>query len=362
MLRIIDRYVVKTFFRAYVICFLSLVGLYIVIDAISNLDEFAKAAEGFGEVLGHMGRFYLYRLSLFFDMLSGIITVVAAMFTVTWMKRHNEIIPLLSCGVSAYRVVFPVVVAAVLVNVGTVANQELIMPQIADHLRRKADDPYGMQRLQTAPVTDRRGVVLASRGDGDPKLEHVSDFVCIIPTPDKKLSFLTARDAYWRDDGQRKGWFLDGLGPKDYPTQGLANVHVWGRGQAFVETEKGFRQMTRVKRWYQFLSSSELWSNLQDPSTPRRRHMMVAFHMRITKPLMNIILVFLGLPFVLNRYDSNAVISLGICVVLCALFFMTVILCQALGNAGDLSPTLAAWLPVIVFFVIAIGVFDTVKT
>ena len=45
-MRILDRQRYWAFFKAYVICYVSLVGLYIVIDAFSNLDEFTKRAEG----------------------------------------------------------------------------------------------------------------------------------------------------------------------------------------------------------------------------------------------------------------------------------------------------------------------------
>ena len=44
-MRILDRERYWAFFKAYVICFTALVGLYVVIDAFSNFDEFTKRAE-----------------------------------------------------------------------------------------------------------------------------------------------------------------------------------------------------------------------------------------------------------------------------------------------------------------------------
>jgi lipopolysaccharide export system permease protein len=46
MLRILDRQRYWAFLKAYVICFISLVGLIIVIDAFANFDEFTQAASG----------------------------------------------------------------------------------------------------------------------------------------------------------------------------------------------------------------------------------------------------------------------------------------------------------------------------
>ncbi len=54
-MRILDRQRYWSFLKAYVICYVSLVGLYIVIDAFSNLDEFSKRAEGVVETLAGDG-------------------------------------------------------------------------------------------------------------------------------------------------------------------------------------------------------------------------------------------------------------------------------------------------------------------
>ena len=115
-MRILDRQRYWSFLKAYVICYVSLVGLYIVIDAFSNLDEFTKRAEGIVEISQVMGRFYLIRQSLFFDQLSGVIGMMAAIFTVTWMQRNNEQLAMLAAGISTHRAIRPVLVSSVFVS------------------------------------------------------------------------------------------------------------------------------------------------------------------------------------------------------------------------------------------------------
>ena len=48
---IIDRYMLRQFLQVLVICFLSLAGLYIVIDAFSHLDHFVDYADKHGSLL-----------------------------------------------------------------------------------------------------------------------------------------------------------------------------------------------------------------------------------------------------------------------------------------------------------------------
>ena len=101
MLGILDRQRYWAFFKAYVICYVSLVGLYVVIDAFANLDEFYKRAEGV-ELFRIMGRYYLVHQSQFFDQLCGVIGMMAAIFTVTWMQRNNEQLAMLAAGMFEY--------------------------------------------------------------------------------------------------------------------------------------------------------------------------------------------------------------------------------------------------------------------
>ena len=56
-MRILDRQRLWAFTKAYFTCYTSLVGLYIVIDAFSDLDEFMKRADGFSELVNVMGRY-----------------------------------------------------------------------------------------------------------------------------------------------------------------------------------------------------------------------------------------------------------------------------------------------------------------
>src|SRR5271154_6729891 len=111
------------------ICYTSLVGLFIVIDAFSNFDEFTKRAEGL-ELVQAMGRYYLIHQSLFFDYLCGVIGMMAAIFTVTWMQRNNEQLAILSAGVSTHRAIRPVLVSSVIVSLFAIANQEIVMPRL----------------------------------------------------------------------------------------------------------------------------------------------------------------------------------------------------------------------------------------
>ena len=89
-LMIIDRYLLRQFWQAFLICFCSLTGLYFVIYGFNNLDEFINYAEKQGGLLVVMGSYYAYRSFSFFDSMSHILTLIAAMFTsfYSWRLIH----------------------------------------------------------------------------------------------------------------------------------------------------------------------------------------------------------------------------------------------------------------------------------
>src|SRR5215210_6845571 len=146
-MRIIDRYVFSSFLRNYLISFMVLIGLYVVLDMVFQFDEFAKvqgknAAAGAGStwiVVRHILNYYAYQMFLIFAYLSGVIPVVAAAFTIIRMVRFNEITAILAAGVPLLRVVMPIIVAAMVLNVLLVVDQELLIPRMIPMLIRKHD-------------------------------------------------------------------------------------------------------------------------------------------------------------------------------------------------------------------------------
>jgi lipopolysaccharide export system permease protein len=84
--------------------------------------------------------------------------------------------------------------------------------------------------------------------------------------------------------------------------------------------------------------------------------------MRLTRPLLGMILVFMGLSVILTDQNRNVFISAGLCLVLCALFFAAIFASKQLGDSDIVAPTLAAWLPVLLFGPLVFVMFDTVHT
>src|SRR5262249_16823916 len=117
-----------SYVKSYVVCLTSLMGLFIVVDLFMNLESLTENHKD--DFLPFVAVYYASKSTIIFDRLSEAIILMSAMFTIAWMQRNNEILPLLSAGVSTRRVVRPVLIGACLMVLLAVLNQELVLPNI----------------------------------------------------------------------------------------------------------------------------------------------------------------------------------------------------------------------------------------
>jgi lipopolysaccharide export system permease protein len=364
IVKLIDRQMIRGYFKSYIVCLTSLLSLYVVVDLFTNLDDFTSHSTSLWASLLRIITYYGYKVSQIFDRLCEAIVLLAAMFTVAWMQRNNEQVPLLSAGVSTRRIVLPVLLCAFIMLGLTVVNQELIIPRIADKLALDRDDPGGAKNLPVRGAFESNNIHI----EGDQAVradQKVKKFRCMIPeTLGGTMIHLEAAEAHYvPGPGPRQGgWELVGTIPADAdPIPGILDVKDTGR--YFLHTrEVDFEALTRNPNWFIMASTPQLYEELQRPESTRLASMAVLFHTRLTRPILGMVLVLLGLSVILRDQNRNVIISSGLCLVLCGVFFASCYACKMLGDNEYLNPTLAAWMPVLFFGPHALVLFDAVHT
>jgi lipopolysaccharide export system permease protein len=385
-MRILDRQRYWAFLKAYFICFTALVGLYVVIDAFSNYDEFLKRADGPREMFQVMGRYYLVHMTQFYDRLCGVITMMAAIFTVTWMQKSNELLAMLAAGISTQRVIRPVLISSVLVSGLAIVNQELIMPPLAEDLQKTHDDD-GTRLMKVYSRYDSNKVLFhaesADRGSQTVNRVGVTFPVEIFGA----IRELSAKQGQYIPEASRRyplhgGWLLRGArfaqavdeeSLKDSPIVHLANAKGFpplfgnvadlGHETYFLRTGLSFQAITRDRQWYQFATTVDLIQGLSDPANePEKLDIAVFLHSRILRPCLAIALLGLTLPLVLGGYGRNMFINLGLSLGTSAVFYGLVFMAQYLGSHEVVSPEQAAWFPLVGFGSIAVARWGTIRT
>jgi lipopolysaccharide export system permease protein len=366
-MKLLDRQLIYSYLKAYLICFVSLLSLYIVIDLFTNIDDFTQRHRQLLQVVAHIASYYSFKSSYIFDKLSEAIVLLAAMFTVAWMQKNNELLPLLSAGVSTQRVVRPVLWASCMMLGLTAANQELLIPRIADKLNNERSDPHGENDVVQPWAYETNGIhieaMLFSRKQ---KVAH--NFCVTIPeNMASGLVHLSAREARYLPPGSgrySKGWLLNDTEPKILDNWDNPQIlEMIDPGKYFLHTEDvDIGALTRQSKWFIYTSTHQLFEELARPESKRLSPMAVLFHMRLTRPILGLILVFLGLSVILRDQNRNIFIAAGMCLVMCAMLYAATFGCKFLGDHDYIPPALAAWLPVLCFGPIGFVLFDAAHT
>jgi len=373
-MNIIDRYLLRQFLQNFVICFMSLTGVYVVFDAFTNLEAFMGLAKGL-TLMKIIVAYYGYQSLFFFDRISSLLVLMSAMFTMAWIQRHHEMTALMAAGVSRIRVVAPVLVASVAIIFLAVINREIVIPRIKDQLAMRPADLKGSVIEELLPEYDNATDVLIEGRCAITDKKQIEQPVFVVP-PDKPslceygkqwsaalAQYMPAKDGrptgYLLTDvtepknlGQRPSLALDGrpvlITPHDHPEWLKPN-------EAFVVSDVTVDELTGGMILRRFASTGELIWALRNTSTYFSPDVRVTIHARILQPLLDITLLFLGLPLVAARDNRNVFVAIGVCMGLVALFFIVAIACQQLGANCLIPPSLAAWAPLMVFVPAAVG-------
>jgi len=388
-MKILDRQRYLAFFKAYLVSFVSLVGLVIVIDAFANLDEFTELDPDMGELFRKMGRYYLVRLSMYYDLLASVIGMMAAVFAATWMQKNNELIAMLAAGISTKRVIRPILVSAFLCNALAIGNQEFLMPGVAEELQQPPDHFEG-RKLTVYSREDQNGITISAEGRGHAETLTVTKFHAALPLPLTGVGgWLHALEGtYIPPDHPTAplvgGWLLRRaqLAPPDanfderwlveledpdafegFPpsTDGLMDL---GERTFFLKTNVSFQAITRDPRqWFRYASTPELIRALGDSANaPEALDIAVYLHNRLMRPLLGMGLLFLTMPIVLGGERRNMFINMGLSLGTSAFFYGTLYIFQYLGTSGVIAPEAASWAPMILVGTIAAARWDSIRT
>jgi lipopolysaccharide export system permease protein len=373
-LLILDRYLLRQFLQTFLICFISLMGLYVVIDGFANLEEFIEYGRDHGGLLKVIAAYYGPRSLSFLDSMGPILTLTAAMFTVTWIQRHQELTAIEAAGVPKARVIRPIISAAIIISLfNALVNREAVIPQYRHELSHNAQDLGGSSGKALIPRYDNETDILLG-GSGaktyanEQRIFH-PDFY-LPPGLDRHGTRVAAENAYYQPPqvGRPGGYlFRDVEFPKGLDARPTLELdrrpilltpqdHDWLKpNECFVASNVSFEHLEGGAAWRQYSSTYGLIGGLRNRSLDFGADERMAIHSRFVQPLLDVTLLFLGLPLILSRSNRNVYFAIGMCVLLVTAFMSVVMGCKYLGSSYWLEPASAAWLPLMVFVPCAVA-------
>ena len=154
-MRILDRYVLRNFLQVYLYCIAGFISIWLIFDISDNISTFID--ERISLLLAV--RYYATQVPQVFIILLPVSLLLALLFTLGRMSRANEVVSMLTAGVSLPRVLVPLIGMGLL----TVAASMALNYSLAPHadLARKTF----LSEAQARPSRSIEGQIFRNRTD-----------------------------------------------------------------------------------------------------------------------------------------------------------------------------------------------------
>jgi lipopolysaccharide export system permease protein len=345
----LDRYVARLFALSYLAAFLLVVGLFLILDMATNLDDYLTTDKsGHGPPTGLVGEYYLLQLPFLYLQMSPYVTLVAGMFAAARLARNNEIVAALGAGISVRRLLLALYLGATLLAVGMFALREGATRQLGrqrdlvlDRLTERRDLPV----LEDLVVRDRRGrpVRLSEYAVGDASRESEVRGLTARFQEDQLSVAITAPEARYLGGGR---WELDhglrheddGMGRRAIPLQVLEDPRF---------TPDDVELYWKARDHPLDLSHAELTTLLDREPTNAQYQTLLQYN--LTFPLAGLVLLLVGLPFVVVSERGRAGERIARGFFLCMAYFGVDFVARTMGLQGEVGPLVSGWLPLVLF-------------
>lgn len=363
----LDRYVGWTFISCYATALFVVLGLFVIMDLASNLDDFLEPWEDGSTVsTAIIAAYYLFHLPFLLLQAAPFITLIAGLFTLTRLLGNNEVGAVLAAGVSGRRLLVPIFLGGLLAALGMVVLREsattTILP-IRDSLHyaleeKRTDRVYNVLRLRDLAGSHLRFGEYRPGEEGEMPVGN--ELLLSLREGNDWLATITADRAWWAERDGEWGLELHNGQREELSDRKHTTSIDWLGPELFdftPELAQTYRRARENPLELSFLEAVNL--GRRDPDNVVYQTLM-QYH--LTFPLANLVLLLVGLPLVMRHERARGVEGVAKGLLLCLFFFATDFVCRSLGVQGALDPLLASWLPVLLFGSLGVVLFDALRT
>ena len=367
-MRILDRYILRTFLTPFLACFTAFVMLYFLYDLFNNMDEFIEAKTPLRE----MGVYYLYLLPAVLKIILPVTLLLGVLYSLWQLTKSNEITAMRASGISLPRMVVPFVFVG-LTCTGLVAwVEETIGPKAQEWTQMfiKSQNVKPGHDTRPAhivgplnyhnPVTMRTWIIeqMDMKSDTLEKVEisqeRPNGFLYYTIKADS-ISWMdgkwVARNATYQyfDENGILTQIQDAAG-----TRAASAFYEWKELENFAETPKHLEnEETPVEQ----LNSEELAEYIvyhPNMKLKRRAEIRTQLQMKRATPWICIVVTLLGIPFGNQTARKGAMAGIALCIGLFFLCYVGINIMSYLGKQGVVPPAVAAWVPLGFFSLVAL--------
>ncbi|NDW17591.1 YjgP/YjgQ family permease [Dysgonomonas sp. 216] len=349
MISILDKYIMKKFLGTYLFSILLIISISVVFDLNEQSDKFIKNDAPWQAIVF---KYYLNFIPYYANLFSALFVFIAVIFFTSKLADNSEIIAMLSTGMSFKRLMKPYMLSAGIIAIVSFILTSFIIPPANviridfqnKYIKNKKTDYADRIQLQVEP-----GVILyiGSFSDKDKKGSNVS----LDKFEGKELvSRLTAKRIQYDSAYQ---WTLHDYsirtfdGRREYITVGdKIDTTLTIMPRDFLISVNDFEQMP-TPRLYNYVERQK------DRGIGQIQSFEIEFHKRFASIASAFILTIIGASLSSRKVKGGMGLNIGIGLLLSVSYILFMTISSTFAVSGMVSPFIAAWIPNVVFALIA---------
>lgn len=350
---ILDWYIIRKFIGTYIYAILLIISIAIVFDFNENLSKFTQYhAPWRAIVFDYYANFIPYYSNLF----SPLFVFIAVIFFTSKLAGNSEIIAMLAAGVSIRRLMRPYMISCVLIAGLTFYLNSFVIPH-GTVIRQNFESLYRNSKKNTSA----ENVQLYVAKNTTAYIQHYDNQYkrgygfSLVKIKDKKIvNHMTAMEIQYDTVADTKfhwrlsNWKMRTLkGLKEHIQSGASKDTVLLMEPTDLVYSKGQQET---------FTSPELLDYISKQTSRGSGNVVqyeVEFHKRIAMSFSSFILTIIGLSLSSRKRKGGMGLYLGIGLALSFSYIMLQTVSSTFAIQADTPPLLAAWIPNIIFAVIA---------
>ncbi|WFB37883.1 LptF/LptG family permease [Kiritimatiellota bacterium B12222] len=348
-MRILDKYLLKTFMMPWLSCLLGFTFLFVIVDLVESLNKFVDGGASLIDVV----TYYLRYVPSIWIYVGPITLLLGLLYALYQLTRNNEIIAMRASGISLYRVLYPFIILGTLVSILSIYISQTVAPENlawTDQYLNNLESPDSDTLLQLRfkdPESHRTwdieslnlktqvlsGVTLNQRRPESDSLEYV----------------LKAEQAVWIDNY----WFFHNVALQPYNENGYKMGPLETRAvlpkQEITESPE---RIIRETMSFDYMTSAEMKKYLRERpaiSEKTEANLRTQIQMRRAHPWLCLVTMLMAVPFGTQTARKGVFTGVFLCLFLFFGLFFMMNLFKALGLGMKVAPWIAGWTPTIIF-------------
>lgn len=349
MFKILDRYIIRKFLGTYLFAIALLLAIVIMFDINEKFDAFLKAP-----FKATVVDYFINFLPYFANQFSPLFVFIAVIFFTSKLAGNNEIVAILSSGVSFKRLMRPYMFSAFVIAAATWVLGAYIIPPANvkrieytnTYVKNKRVDYGSNIMLMVAP----NQIAYMSRYDNITKLG--SRFYLDSFDDEKNLkSRLTAQNIRW---DTLYSWQVQQYIIRDFD-DGKERIRNGYQLDTVIPFEP--RDFLIAKNDHEKMTTPELAdyiSRQHNRGVANIQSFEVEYHRRYAMCAAAFILTVIGMSLSSRKVKGGIGLNIGIGLALSFSYILFMAITQSFAYSDLTSPMIAMWIPNIIYSIIAI--------